>query len=165
MDRLAGKVALITGAGSGIGRATAVLFAKEGAAVMVADFMPDGGRETVKLIEDVGGRAAFVEADVTKSADVQRMVKSAVDSFGRLDILFNNAGMQGRFVMIADMTEEHWDKMFATNIRSVFLGCKFAIPVMLRQGGGVIISTASVSGVVGTPGVAAYERQRPQSSI
>ena len=156
MDRLAGKVALITGAGSGIGRATAVLFAGEGAAVMVADFVPQGGHETVKQIQDAGGRAAFVEVDVSRSSDAQRMIRSTVDTFGRLDILFNNAGIQGKFTMIADMTEEHWDKVFATNAKGVFLGSKCAIPVMLEQGGGVIISTASVAGVVGTPGVAAY---------
>lgn len=156
MDRLTGKVALITGAGSGIGRATAVLFAREGAAVVVADFVPQGGHETVKQIRDAGGRAAFVEVDVSKSADAQRMIRSTVDAFGRLDILFNNAGVQGKFTMLADMTEEHWDRVFATNIKGVFLGSKYALPVMLDQGGGVIISTASVAGVVGTPGVAAY---------
>jgi NAD(P)-dependent dehydrogenase (short-subunit alcohol dehydrogenase family) len=156
MGRLAGRVALITGAGSGIGRATAVLFAREAAEVMVADFMPFGGHETVKQIQEAGGRAAFVEADVSKSSDVQKMITSTVDTFGRLDILFNNAGIQGKFIMTADMTEEAWDKVFATNVKGVFLCSKYAIPVMLKQGGGVIISTASVAGMVGTPGVAAY---------
>ncbi len=156
MGKLAGKVALITGAGSGIGRATAILFAREGAAVMVADLVPEGGYETVKQIEDAGGQATFFQVDVSKSSEVERMVKSVVNVFGRLDILYNNAGVQGGYAMTADMAEEHWDKMFAINSKSVFLGSKYAIPVMLEQGGGIIISTASVAGMIGTPGVAAY---------
>jgi NAD(P)-dependent dehydrogenase (short-subunit alcohol dehydrogenase family) len=156
MDRLADKVALITGAGSGIGRATATLFAREGAEIMVADFVPQSGHETVRLIQEAGGQAAFVEADVSKSSDAQKMITSTVDTFGRLDILFNNAGIQGKFTMTADLAEEVWDRVFATNVKGVFLGSKYAIPVMLKQGGGVIISTASVSGMMGLPGVAAY---------
>lgn len=156
MGRLEGKVALITGAGAGIGRATALLFAREGARVMVADFAPAGGQETVKMVREAGGEADFVEADVSKSADVQRMVSRTVDTFGRLDILYNNAGIQSQFAMTADMPEEDWDRVFATNVKGVFLGSKYAIPVMLRQGGGVIISTASAAGVIGLPGTGAY---------
>lgn len=156
MGRLDGKVALITGAGSGIGRATSLLFAGEGARVMVADFVPQGGHETVKLIQEAGGQAAFVEADVSQSADARRMVTRTVETFGRLDILFNNAGIQGKFIMTADMPEEAWDRIFATNLKGAFLGSKYAIPAMLQQGGGVIISTASAAGVIGLPGTGAY---------
>ncbi len=156
MGRLVGKVALITGAGGGIGRATALLFAREGAKVAVADFVPEGGQETVKMIKEAGGEAAFVEADVSKSADAQRMVSRTVESFGKLDILFNNAGIQSKFLMTADTPEEVWDRILATNLKGVFLGCKSAIPVMLKQGGGVIISTASAAGVIGLPGTGAY---------
>ncbi len=156
MGRLIGKVALITGAGGGIGRATALLFAREGAKVAVADFVSAGGQETVKMIKEAGGEAAFVEADVSKSADAQRMVSRTVESFGRLDILFNNAGIQSKFLMTADTPEEVWDRILATNLKGVFLGCKSAIPVMLKQGGGVIISTASAAGVIGLPGTGAY---------
>ena len=156
MGKLADKVALITGAGSGIGRAAALLFAKEGAKIVVADFVPQGGHETVKMIKEAGGQAIFVEVNVTKSSDVQRMVKSAVDAYGRLDILFNNAGMQGKYIMTADLPEETWDNIIATNLKGVFLGCKYAIPVMLNQGSGVIINTASTAGMLGLPGSQAY---------
>ena len=156
MGRLEGKAALITGAGAGIGRATALLFAREGARVMVADFVPAGGHETVKMIREAGGEGAFVEADVSKPADVRMMVTRTVEAFGRLDILFNNAGIQGKFAMTADTPEEVWDRVFATNLKSVFLGSKYAIPQMLEQGGGVIISTASAAGVIGLPGTGAY---------
>lgn len=156
MGRLEGKASLITGAGAGIGRATALLFAREGARVMVADFVPAGGHETVKMIREAGGEGAFVEADVSKPADVRMMVTRTVEAFGRLDILFNNAGIQGKFAMTADTPEEVWDRVFATNLKSVFLGSKYAIPQMLEQGGGVIISTASAAGVIGLPGTGAY---------
>lgn len=156
MGRLDGKVALITGSGSGIGRATALLFAREGAKVVVADVVAQGGHETVRLIMEGGGRAIFTLADVSKSPDIQRMIGLTVDTFGRLDILFNNAGIQGKFVMTADMAEEMCDKIIATNLKGVFLGSKHAIPVMLKQGGGIIISTASAAGMIGTPGLAIY---------
>ncbi|MDM8000781.1 MAG: glucose 1-dehydrogenase [Dehalococcoidia bacterium] len=156
MGKLADKVALITGAGSGIGRATALLFANEGARVVVADFVPQGGHETVKMIREAGGQALFVEVNVTKSSDVQRMIRSAVDEYGKLDVLFNNAGMQGKYIMTADLPEEVWDNIIATNLRGVFLGCKYAIPIMLTQGGGVIINTASSAGIMGLPGSQAY---------
>jgi NAD(P)-dependent dehydrogenase (short-subunit alcohol dehydrogenase family) len=156
MGKLADKVALITGAGSGIGRAAALLFAKEGAKIVVADFVPQGGHETVKMIKEAGGQAVFVEVNVTKSPDVQKMIKSAVDTYGRLDILFNNAGMQGKYIMTADLPEEMWDSIITTNLKGVFLGCKYALPIMLKQGGGVIINTASSAGMLGLPGQQAY---------
>ena len=106
-------MAVITGAGSGIGRAAALLFAKEGAKIVVADFAPQGGHETVKMIKEAGGQAVFVEVNVSKSADVQKMIKSAVDTYGRLDILFNNAGMQGKYIITAELPEETWDTIIA----------------------------------------------------
>jgi len=156
MGKLDSKVALITGAGSGMGRATALLFASEGARVVVADRMPDGGRETVRMISEAGGEAIFVEVDVSSAADVERMVNTAVETYGRIDILHNNAGMQMRPVPAADITEKQWDKVLGVNLKGVFLGSKYAIPVMLRQGGGVIINTASIGGLVGTTNSAAY---------
>jgi NAD(P)-dependent dehydrogenase (short-subunit alcohol dehydrogenase family) len=156
MGKLEGKVALITGAGSGIGRATALLFAKEGAKVAVADFVPAGGQETVRRIKEAGGEAIFIRVDVSKAAEVERMVKTAVDTYGRIDILHNNAGIQGPFAPVAELTEEDWDRVINTNLKGVFLGTKYAIPVMLNQGGGIIINTTSAGGLVGIPAVAAY---------
>jgi NAD(P)-dependent dehydrogenase (short-subunit alcohol dehydrogenase family) len=156
MGKLAEKVAVITGAGSGIGRAAALLFAREGAKIVVADFAPQGGHETVKMIKETGGQATFVEVNVSKSSDVQKMIKSAVDTYGRLDILFNNAGMQGKYIITAELPEETWDTIISTNLKGVFLGSKYALPVMLNQGGGVIISTASSAGMIGLPGLQAY---------
>ncbi len=164
MGKLDGKVALITGAGSGIGRASALLFAKEGARVVVADFVPEGGHETVKLIKEAGGEAIFVEVNVSKSPDVQRMIKSAVDAYGRLDIVFNNAGIQGKFIMTADLAEDAWNSIIATNLTGAFLGSKYAVQAMLKQGGGVIINTASTAGLIGLPGMPAYAPPRPGSS-
>jgi len=156
MGRLSGKVALITGAGSGIGRATALLFAQEGAGVAVADRVSVGGKETVKMIRDATGEATFIEADVSREAAVQEMVKTAVNKYGRIDVLHNNAGIQEPFTPTADLGEEIWNSILDTNLKSVFLTSKHAIPVMLKQGGGVIINTTSAAGIVGLPNVAAY---------
>jgi NAD(P)-dependent dehydrogenase (short-subunit alcohol dehydrogenase family) len=156
MGKLEGKVALVTGAGSGIGRATALLFAKEGAKVAVADCAPVGGQEAVRMIEEDGGEAVFIGADVSKAADVERMVKTVVDTYGRIDILYNNVGIDTAFGYTAEKTEEDWDIVLDTNLKSVFLCSKYAIPVMLNSGGGVVINTASVSGTGGVPGTSAY---------
>ncbi len=153
--RLAGKVAVITGAGVGIGRATALLFAKEGAAVTVADLNPTTGQETVALIEAAGGRAFFVQADVSQAEPVQEMLRQAQSHFGRIDVLFNNAGIvkQGR---VEDSSVEDWNAQIATTLTSVFLGCKYAIPIMRAQGGGVLINMASVAGMMGIVNRAVY---------
>jgi len=156
MGKLDGKVALITGAGSGIGRATALLFAKEGAKVAVADRAPAGGQETVKMIKDSGSEAIFIEADVSKAADVERMVKTAADTFGRIDILYNHAGINSTIAPIAELTEEDWDLVLNTNLKSVFLGTKYTIPVMLKQGGGIIINTASIMGMCAQTYISPY---------
>ena len=160
MGKLEGRVAIVTGAGSGIGRCAALLFAAEGAAMVVADYVAQGGRETVTKIIESGGQAIFVKADVSQSGDVQRMIQATLDAFGRLDILFNNAGIQGKHLITADTPEEAWDAIMATNLKGVFLAAKYALPVMLTQGGGVIINTASSAGLVGHPGLVAYSASK-----
>ncbi|MFC1924984.1 SDR family NAD(P)-dependent oxidoreductase [Chloroflexota bacterium] len=149
MGKLDGKTALITGAGSGIGRATAVLFAREGAKVAIVDYAPTGGQETSTMVKESGGEAMFIEADVSKTADVKRMVQATVEAYGRLDILYNNAGFGGRWARTAEVTEEDWDLVIGINLKGVFLGSKYAIPLMLDQGSGVIINTASIGGLFG----------------
>jgi len=153
--RLADKVALITGAASGIGRATALLFARGGAKVVVADVNAAGGQDTVETIRREGGEAIFALADVTSAADAKRMVDTAVETYGRLDILFNNAGIAHR-ASVDECSEEDWDRVIAINLKGVFLGSKYAVPVMKRQGGGTIINTASGAGLVGTVRSPAY---------
>ncbi len=153
--RLAGKVAIITGAGSGIGQAAAVLFAQEGAKVVVADNVPAGGRQTVETIRQAGGEAVFVEADVSKDADVQHMVQTAVETYGRLDILFNNAGVTIP-ASVVEATEEVWDRTLAIDLKGVFLPSKYAVPHMIRGGGGSVINTASMCGLVASTNQAPY---------
>ena len=152
---LAGKVALITGGASGIGRATALLFAREGAAVSVVDLDVAGGQAIAHEIEDKGGQAIFVRCNVSQAADCQRAVQQTVDKLGGLDILFNNAGIIRR-ASVLETSEEEWDRVMAVNVRSVFLLSKCAIPVMAQAGGGVIINTASGWGLVGGRKAAAY---------
>jgi NAD(P)-dependent dehydrogenase (short-subunit alcohol dehydrogenase family) len=156
MARLKDKVATITGGGSGIGRATCLLFAREGAKVVVADYIAEGGNETVRQISAAGGQAVFVQADVSKSADVQNMIGAAVRNYGRVDIFFNNAGIEGPSTKLANLKEEDWDRVIAIDLTSVYLGMKYVIPEMIKQGGGVILSTASVAGLVGFQGSGAY---------
>ena len=153
--RLKNKVALITGAGRGIGQATAVRFAMEGAKVVVVDIDSKEGEETVEMIKSAGGATVFVQADVSKAVDAEKMVKVAVEKFGKLDILFNNAGIElsGR---VEDMPESDWDRVININLKGMFLGSKYAVPQMLKQGGGVIICTASTAGLFGLGREAAY---------
>jgi NAD(P)-dependent dehydrogenase (short-subunit alcohol dehydrogenase family) len=155
MGRLTDKRALITGGASGIGRATALLFAHEGAAVAVADIDEDGGRAVVREIAGGGGRATFVRCDVTRVEDCRLAVEQTVGELGGLDILFNNAGIIRRASVLGTSVEE-WDRVMAVNVKSVFLLSKYAIPVMAQAGGGVIINTASGWGVVGGRDAAAY---------
>jgi NAD(P)-dependent dehydrogenase (short-subunit alcohol dehydrogenase family) len=155
MGRLSGKRALITGAASGIGRATALLFAREGAAVAVVDVDEMGGQAVVQTILDEGGQAIFVRCDVTRAADCQRAVQETVDRLGGLDILFNNAGIIRRATVI-DTTEEEWERVMAVNVKSIFLLGKYAVPAMAQSGGGAIVNTASGWGLVGGRNAVSY---------
>ena len=154
--RMEGKVALVTGASSGIGRASAQAFAADGAKVLVADIDVEGGDETVRTIEEAGGEAIFVETDVTDAAAVQAMVEQAVQTWGRLDCAHNNAGIAEPMVRMADLTEELWDRIIDINLRGVWLCMKHEIPQMLKQGGGTIVNTSSVVGLVGVARQPAY---------
>jgi NAD(P)-dependent dehydrogenase (short-subunit alcohol dehydrogenase family) len=154
--KLRGKVALITGAGSGIGRATAILFAREGAKVVVVDYNEATARETAELIKKNGGEAIFIKADVSNGEEVRKMIERAVQEYGRLDILYNNAGIEGQQAPTAECPEENFERVISVNLRGVFLGMKYGIQQMLKQGGGVIINTASVAGMVGFAGLPAY---------
>jgi 3-oxoacyl-[acyl-carrier protein] reductase len=158
--KLSNKVALITGSGSGIGRASAILFSQEGANISVADIDEKGGQQTVDLIKQKGGSAIFVQADVTRANDTERMIKTTADHYGKLDILFNNAGIGMPFMPIEQIEESLWHRIMDINVKGIFLGCKYAIPAMKRQGGGVIINTASISGVRPRPGLSAYSASK-----
>ncbi len=148
--RLQDKVALITGAASGIGRETALLFAVDGAKILVVDVNDDGGEETVRLVKEQGGEAAYAHADVSRAADCEGMVRVAEDSFGRLDVMFNNAGiMHGQDDNAETTSEEVWDLTMAINLKGVYLGCKYGIPALRRSGGGSIINTASFVALLG----------------
>ena len=152
----AGKVAFVTGAAGGIGRATALAFAHEGASVVVADISEQRVRETARMIEEAGGRALAVACDVTRSEDVKAALEETIETFGRLDVAFNNAGVENEVKPMAEVTEEEWDRIVAINLRGVFLCMKYEIPLMLGQGGGAIVNTSSGAGVKGFPGGAAY---------
>ncbi len=154
--RFQDKVVLITGGATGIGRATAVVFGKEGAKVVVADVNVEEGRETVRMIRDGEGEAEFVRADVSKSADWQRLVNETIERYGRIDVLFNNAGIEGTMAATAEYSEEAFDKVLAVNLKGVWLGMRAVIPEMLKQGKGMIINCASVLGMVGFANAAAY---------
>ncbi len=154
--RLQGKAALVTGGASGIGRAAALAFAREGAKVVVSDVVVAGGEETVALIKAAGGEAFFVKADVAKPAEVEALIASVVAAYGRLDCALNNAGIEGVMASTVDCTEENWDRIIAVNLKGVWLCMKAEIAQMLKQGGGAIVNTASVAGLVGFAGLPAY---------
>ena len=151
-----GKVAFVTGAASGIGRATALAFAREGASVVVADISKEGAEQTARMIEELGGRALGVKCDVTRTEDVKAALDKTIEAFGRLDFAFNNAGVEQKNAAIAEIEEEEWDRIVDTNLRGVFLCIKYEIPLMLKQGGGAIVNTSSGAGVIGIKGGAAY---------
>src|SRR5438874_5257039 len=151
-----GKVALVTGAASGIGKASALAFAREGARTVVADVIVEGGEETVRIIKEAGGDALFVRTDVSKAAEVETLIQKIVETYGRLDYAHNNAGIAGADAPTADCTEENWDQTIAVNLKGVWLCMKYEIPQMLKLGGGAIVNTASTAGLVGLEASPAY---------
>ncbi len=140
-----GKVALVTGGATGIGRAAALRYAEEGAQVAVADINTQEGQQTIELIQDAGGQGLFIAADMTNRLDIENMVEHTVSQFGRLDIAFNNAGTPGEFTNVVDCTEEEWDQVLSLNLKSIWLCMKYEIPAMLGAGGGAIVNTASAT--------------------
>ena len=156
MGQLDGKVALITGAGSGIGRASALAFAREGARVAVADIVVEGGEETVRMVKEAGGEAFFIQVDVSNAAEVEAMVNTVVDAYGRIDCAYNNAGIEGRLASTDEYPEDVFDKVIDINLTGVWLCMKYELPHMLKQGSGAIVNTASGAGLIGVAGMSAY---------
>ena len=154
---LQGKIALITGAGSGIGRATSLVMAREGATLVVSDINAEGGEETLSAVKDLGADGIFVHADVSKSDDVQALIAQAVQTYGRLDCAYNNAGIEGYMAgRLHEYPEDTWDRLIDINLKGVWLCLKHEIPQMLQQGGGAIVNTASAAGLVGSRRLSAY---------
>lgn len=156
MKEFDGKVALVTGGGSGIGRAAALAFARKGAKVVIADRNVQRGEETISMIRDAGGTANFRRTDVSVAADIEALVNYAMTTYGRLDLAFNNAGIEGDVKPLADQTESNFDAVMDINVKGVWLSMKYEIPRMLEQGGGAIVNSSSVAGVVGFPGIGIY---------
>ncbi len=156
MASLTGKVAIVTGGSSGIGRASAIAFAREGAKVVIASRREDQGEETVRLVKEAGSDGFFVKTDVAKAEDVKAMVEKTVQQYGRLDYAFNNAGIEEVPTPLVDQTEETFDQIVNINIKGVWLSMKYQIPQMLKNGGGAIVNTSSVGGLIGVPGVPIY---------
>jgi NAD(P)-dependent dehydrogenase (short-subunit alcohol dehydrogenase family) len=156
MPLLKNKVAIVTGAGSGIGEAIAILFAEEGAKVIVSDVNENGGQQTVEQIKNMGGEAIFIKADVSKVADNENLVQQTIRQFGALHIAVNNAGIAGQLSSVGEYPVEIWDKVIGTNLSGVFYGMRFQIPEMLKAGGGAIVNISSILGQVGFKGAPAY---------
>jgi 3-oxoacyl-[acyl-carrier protein] reductase len=154
--KLANKIALITGAGSGMGRIASLLFAQEGATIAAIDIDEKAAQETARMIEAGGGKALAVKADVSKSADAQAMVAATVEKLGAPNILYNNAGIEGKAASIVRLAEEDFDRVIAINLRGVWLGMKYTLPHMISNGGGAIVNTASIAGLVGLRNSSAY---------
>lgn len=159
MARLKDKIAVITGSGKGLGEAIALLFSREGAKIVVFDIDEPAGRETVEQIQEQGGEAIFVHGDVSNPDDAARLIDAAVDAYGRVDVLVNNAGIHVDRT-VADTTEAEWDRILGVNLKGVFLCSKAAIPQMRRQGGGNIICISSISGLIGQLNQAAYNASK-----
>ena len=156
MRRFEGKVALVTGGGSGIGRATSLAFANEGAKVVIDDINVQGGEETLAMVKRAGAEAVFVKADVSKAAEAEAMVQKAIETYGRLDCAYNNAGVGEPLKRVHKTSEDNWDRVMATNLKGVYLCMKYEIPHMLKQGKGAIVNTSSLAGLKGLSGQAAY---------
>lgn len=156
MNSLDGKSVFVTGGASGIGQATALAFAERGARVLVADVDVDGAQETLRLVDLGGGEANFVSCDVGEAASVEAAVDRCVELYGRIDCAFNNAGILGEMTLTADCSEENYDRIMRVNLKGIWLSMKYEIPHMLRQGGGVIVNTASNAGMTGTPELGVY---------
>lgn len=156
MTMVAGKVALVTGAGAGIGRATALKFAEEGAKVVVSDVDAESGEETAAMIQKNGGEATFVKADVSSASEVDALVRKTVETYGRLDCACNNAGIEGKVGPFTDQADSDFDAVMAVNAKGTFLCLKAEIKQMLNDGGGAIVNLASVAGLIGFPGLAPY---------
>lgn len=160
MGLVEGKIALVTGAGSGIGRASARTFAREGAKVVVVDVVVAGGEETVSMIKADGGDAVFVRCDVSNAAEVEAAVTFAVDTYGRLDCAHNNAGIEGPMTSTVDYAEADWDRLLGINLKGEWLCMKYEIPRMITGGGGAIVNTASIAGLVGFAGLPSYSASK-----
>src|SRR5947199_6395063 len=160
MKEFEGKVALVTGGGSGIGRATALAFARDGAQVVIGNRNVQRGEETVSMIRDAGGTASFQRTDVLVAADVEALVDYATTTYGRLDVAFNNAGIDGDVGPLAEQTEANYDAVMDINVKGVWLSMKYEIPQMLDQGGGAIVNCSSVAGVIGFPGIGIYSASK-----
>jgi NAD(P)-dependent dehydrogenase (short-subunit alcohol dehydrogenase family) len=160
MGSLDGKVARVTGAGSGIGRASALAFAEQGARVVVCDINSPGGGETLSLIESAAGEARFIKADVSDEQQVEKLIEATVETFGRLDFAHNNAGIAAGMAPIHEASRESFDRVLAVNVIGVWLCLKYEARVMLRQGGGAIVNTASMAGLIGFPNYVAYSTSK-----
>lgn len=156
MESFQGKVALVTGGSSGIGRTTAVAFAREGAKVVVTSRRENEGKETVRLIKEIGSEGLFIRTDVSKEGDVKAMVEGTVKAYGRLDYAFNNAGIEGDAAPLAEQTVDNYEAVLGINVKGVFLSMKYEIPQMLKNGGGAIVNMSSVGGLIGFPNFSLY---------
>jgi NAD(P)-dependent dehydrogenase (short-subunit alcohol dehydrogenase family) len=145
--QFAGKVALVTGGGSGIGRASALAFAKKGAKVVIADVAVEGGQDTMYMIKDINGEAIFIKTDISKALEVKTLIKKTIDTYGVLNFAFNNAGIEGKSSSTVACTEENWDRVMNINLKGVWLCMKYQIPYMREQGGGVIVNMSSIAGI------------------
>jgi NAD(P)-dependent dehydrogenase (short-subunit alcohol dehydrogenase family) len=160
MKEFEGKVALVTGGGSGIGRATAIAFGRDGARVVIGNRNVQRGEETVSMIRAAGGTASFLRTDVLAAAEIEALVRHAVSEYGGLDLAFNNAGIEGEVGPLADQTESNYDAVMDINVKGVWLSMKYEIPAMLKRGGGAIVNCASVAGVIAFPGIGIYSASK-----